>query len=70
MSSESEPEDLEDLDDLNDIKHEEENLNDLDKIITDVKSKDSILYLIRGRLYTKTKSKNTIKLRSWFCTKT
>ncbi|CAD8213124.1 unnamed protein product [Paramecium octaurelia] len=42
MSSESEPEDLEDLDDLNDIKHEEDNLNDLDKIINDVKKDDYI----------------------------
>ena len=38
MSSESEPDELEDLDDLNDIKHPEDCLDDLDKVITDVKS--------------------------------
>lgn len=38
ISSESEPEDLEEVDELNDIKHEEENLNDLDNMMAAVKS--------------------------------
>lgn len=38
ISSESEPEDLEEVDELNDIKHEEDNLNDLDNMMAAVKS--------------------------------
>lgn len=38
ISSESEPEELEDLDELEDIKIDEEELNDLDKLIATTKS--------------------------------
>lgn len=46
MSSESEPDELEDLDDLNDIKHSDDCLDDLDKVIIDVNS--TFNYIFRG----------------------
>lgn len=38
ISSESEPEELEDLEDLEDIKVDDQELNDLDKLIATTKS--------------------------------
>ena len=38
ISSESEPADLDDLDDLEDIKVDDQELNDLDKLIATTKS--------------------------------